>query len=102
MFRCPSCRTRRKGYSFFIAHLNSTGHRVCNCGHVAYGGTGFPHRPGTPYCAHNPLSILHLAIRGGEPEESLVRLARAMAADDPKLAPRIGEFCELLGLKMAA
>lgn len=78
-------------------HIAATGHRVCICG-----GYHYPHRPGSPYCTKNPLSIMYLAARSGEPEESLARLARTVAAEEPALAARVGEWCENFNLRIAA
>lgn len=58
--RCPECRTTRKFYVAYQAHLASSGHSLCNCG-----GYHFKHRPGSTYCERNPLSGAYLASRYG-------------------------------------
>lgn len=83
--------------SLIQRHIQATGHRVCVCG-----GYHYPHRPGSPCCVANPLSIMYLAARSGEPQESLVRLARTIAAEEPELASRVGEWCENFNLRIAA
>lgn len=97
LFRCPDCRTRRKDYGLFTRHLRASGHQLCRCG-----GYHYSHRPGSPYCERNPLSIMFLAARSGEPEESLIRLARSIAREQPELAARVGEWCENMNLRVAA
>lgn len=96
-FRCPECRTRRRDFGLFTRHIAASGHRVCQCG-----GYHYSHRPGSPYCEENPLSIMLLAARAGEPDESLIRLARTLAAEQPELATRIGDLCEHMNLRIAA
>lgn len=95
--RCPACRTRRKDHALFTRHLRESGHRLCRCG-----GYHYSHRPGSPYCEENPLSIILIADRQGEPEESLIRLAQTLAREQPELAARIGDLCEHLNLRIAA
>lgn len=68
-FRCPACRTRRADYGLFTAHVRATGHRLCKCG-----GYHYQHRPGSPFCVHNPMSELLEASRRGESEEVLAQI----------------------------
>lgn len=58
MVRCPGCRTRRATWQSMLKHVAATGHKACECGHVAYTGHAFPHRPGTPGCIHEKLDSL--------------------------------------------
>lgn len=88
-FRCPDCRTRRRDFGLFTAHLRTTGHKLCQCGHVAYGGDAFPHRRGSPFCAYNPLSALLLADRDGADADALRRCARYIVGESPDLVPRV-------------
>lgn len=74
LFRCPECRTRRRDYGLFTQHLRETGHKLCQCGHVAYGGTAFPHRRGSPFCVHNPMSPAQLASRYGASDEEVFEI----------------------------
>lgn len=73
-FRCPACRTRRADYGLFMAHVRTTGHRVCNCG-----GYHYAHRPGSPFCVLNPRSELLEASRRGESSEVLLDIAAHLA-----------------------
>lgn len=97
IFRCPACRTRRKDHGLFTKHIRESGHKLCRCG-----GYHYSHRPGSPCCEANPLSIMYLAARSGEPDESLIRLARSLAAEKPELAPKVGDLCEHMNLRIAA
>jgi hypothetical protein len=96
-YRCPQCRTRRHDPNVLAEHIRKSGHRLCRCG-----GYHYSHRPGSPYCEANPLSIMYLAARSGEPDESLIRLARTLVAEQPELATRIGDLCEHMNLRIAA
>ena len=78
MFRCPACRTRRQDYGLFAQHLRESGHKLCHCG-----GYHYAHRPGSPYCVHNPWSALKDAIRRGESDEVLMDIAAEIAWDCP-------------------
>lgn len=89
ILRCPDCRTRRTTRGLFTRHMQQAGHKLCQCGHVAYGGTAFPHRPGSPYCAYNPLSALLLADRDGADEDDLIRCALYLISETPSLAPKV-------------
>lgn len=91
--RCPGCRTRRSTPQSLLRHLKATGHRACNCGHVSYGGTAFPHRPGSTFCIHNPLSALWVAMRQCEPPEVLRDVAHYIVADAPELRERVTRLC---------
>lgn len=65
-YRCPDCRTRRKNYGLFTKHLRDSGHRLCDCG-----GYHYRHRPGSPYCKANPMSVvLHALREGATPEQA--------------------------------
>ncbi|MCT8174358.1 hypothetical protein [Variovorax sp. CY25R-8] len=74
LFRCPECRTRRRDYGLFTQHLRDTGHKLCHCGHVAYGGTAFPHRRGSPFCEHNSMAPAQLASRYGASDEEVAEI----------------------------
>lgn len=66
--RCIVCRTRRATFTSLMAHMKATGHtKPCVCS-----GYHHPHRPGSPCCEANPLSMYYVAARAGEtldPEE---------------------------------
>lgn len=70
LFRCPECRTRRRSHSLFTQHLRATGHRLCRCG-----GYHYEHRPGSPFCEHNPMSAALLASRHGASNEEVLDIA---------------------------
>lgn len=74
LFRCPDCRTRRKDWHLFAAHLRESGHRLCNCG-----GYHYAHRPGSPYCEANPAADMRHALRAGEPASVLQDIAMDLA-----------------------
>lgn len=97
VFRCPECRTRRTKHALMASHIRESGHRLCLCG-----GYHYKHRPGSPYCERNPVSIIYLAARGGEPEESLALLAMSIASEQPELAGRVEQVCRHMNLRMAA
>lgn len=78
LFRCPSCRTRRRDYGLFTQHLKTTGHALCKCG-----GYHYAHRPGSPYCVANPMSDVRLADRQGEPDDVLADIAAWCAFTKP-------------------
>ncbi len=69
MFRCPDCRTRRKDWGLFTAHVRDSGHRLCKCG-----GYHYAHRPGSTYCERHPLCDLHRASRSGADDETLAEI----------------------------
>lgn len=69
LFRCPECRTRRKDYGLFTRHLQTSGHRICNCG-----GYHYQHRPGSPFCERNPWSDYRAAERRGEDADVLLEI----------------------------
>lgn len=77
-WRCPACRTRRKDHGLFTRHLRESGHHLCTCG-----GYHFAHRPGSPYCTHNPWSDVLEASRRGESDEVLLEIAADIAWDTP-------------------
>lgn len=81
---CPDCRTRRATFSTLLRHVAQTGHELCTCG-----GYHFAHRPGSPYCAYNPLSALRMADRYGATPEDLQRCARHIVAEAPEQAPHV-------------
>lgn len=97
-YRCPECRTRRSTLALLKAHMVASGHRLCNCGHVSYGGTGFPHRPGSPCCIRNPLSAMWIAMRQGEWPEVLRDVAVYIVADAPELAGKVRALCAAWGV----
>lgn len=78
LFRCPSCRTRRRDYGLFTKHLQESGHRLCNCG-----GYHYSHRPASPYCEANPMSDVLLASRQGTPDAELADIAAWCAFNKP-------------------
>lgn len=96
-FRCPECRTRRKDYKLFTQHLRATGHRVCNCG-----GYHYSHRKGSPFCYGSPFADIYHASRAGESDETLVRIAKSIAANDPHLAEKAVELIEYFGVRKTA
>ena len=67
LFRCPECRTRRKDYGLFTRHLQTSGHKACNCG-----GYHYRHRPGSPFCERNAWSDYRAAERRGEDPDVLL------------------------------
>ena len=69
MYRCPDCRTRRKDYGLFAQHLRTSGHKVCDCG-----GYHYRHRPGSPYCKANPMSVVRHALREWATDEQALEL----------------------------
>lgn len=94
LFRCPECRTRRKDWGLFTQHLKASGHRVCTCG-----GYHYKHRPGSPYCVHNPLGAMYVASRQGEGPEVLLQIAASIVSDAPDLAGKVNELCASWNLK---
>ena len=76
--RCPECRTRRKDYRLFTQHIRESGHAVCTCG-----GYHHVHRPGSPFCEHNPYSPVLLAKRYGADDEELIEIAIDVALTRP-------------------
>lgn len=60
MLRCPACRTRFALFSSLQKHLEKTGHKLCDCG--GGGVYHYKHRPGSPYCLHNPMAPVRLAM----------------------------------------
>lgn len=95
MLRCPGCRSRRSTYKALQQHLKLTGHKLCTCG-----GYHYAHRPGSPYCHGNPLSVLREAWRRDEPEEVLLMIAASIVDDSPELRGKVEELCESLNLRM--
>lgn len=69
LFRCPECRTRRRDHGLFTQHLRESGHKVCRCG-----GYHFEHRPGSPFCEHNPMSAAQLASRYGASDAEVAEI----------------------------
>lgn len=88
LFRCPACRTRRKDYGLFTKHLQTTGHRLCKCG-----GYHYSHRPGSPFCEHNPMSDVLLASRQGTPDHELEDIAMWCAWNKPGRMYKPGAAC---------
>lgn len=76
IFRCPACRTRRKDWGLFSAHLQESGHRLCKCG-----GYHYAHRPGSTYCERNPMCDLHRASRAGADAETLAAIRDELVLD---------------------
>lgn len=69
-FRCPACRTRRTSFIKLIEHCAAKKHTLCTCG-----GYHFAHRPGSPTCVENPMSDVHVALRGsGVTEDELLEI----------------------------
>lgn len=87
MFRCPSCRTRRKDYKLFTQHIQQSGHALCKCG-----GYHYQHRPGSPFCEVNALSALRLADRYGAEDADLIRAARHIIAEKPCAEAQVREL----------
>lgn len=87
MFRCPSCRTRRKDYQLFTQHIRTSGHALCRCG-----GYHYAHRPGSPFCESNPVSALLLADRYGAEEADLIRAARHIIEETPSAEAQVREL----------
>lgn len=77
VYRCPECRTPRKSYELFVKHCLTCPRSTCTCG-----GYPYKHRPGSPCCEQNPLSILYQADRAGATTEQLLELAADIAFDD--------------------
>lgn len=48
----------------FTRHLRTSGHAFCDCG-----GYHYRHRPGSPYCKSNPMSVVQHALREGATDE---------------------------------
>lgn len=92
LFRCPTCRTRRRDHGLFKQHLVASGHRVCQCGHVANGGDAYPHRPGTRLCALHEMSGLHHAARAGTSDDELAEIAAEIAFTQPGRVSRACPF----------
>lgn len=84
ILRCPECRTRRHSRTLFTRHVQATGHKLCWCS-----GYHYVHRPGSPFCAYNPLSALRLADRDGANEDDLIRCALYIISETPALAPKV-------------
>lgn len=85
LFRCPDCRTRRVSYALFTRHLQTSGHRLCNCS-----GYHYAHRPRSPFCHLNPMSAVNLASRSGTPDHELADIAAAVAFHEPG---RVSRHC---------
>lgn len=69
--RCVVCRTRRATFKSLMEHMKATGHKKpCTCS-----GYHHPHRPGSPCCNQNPLSMYFLAARAGEKIDPLDLIA---------------------------
>lgn len=77
-YRCPACRIRRTDWLSLQAHCRNSGHALCQCG-----GYHYAHRPGSPYCVHNPWSDLRHADRAGENAATLLDIAAHIAFDNP-------------------
>ena len=78
MLRCPECRSRRTTYKAMQEHIKAAGHKLCQCG-----GYHYPHRPGSPFCEHNPRSAYYHALRASEPDEVLLEILVDMALNLP-------------------
>lgn len=76
MYRCPGCRTRRKDWGLFTAHVRESGHRLCTCG-----GYHYAHRPGSTYCERNPMCDLHRASRAGADADTLAEIHAELALE---------------------
>lgn len=85
LFRCPSCRTRRRDYGLFTQHLRKTGHALCRCG-----GYHYEHRPGSPYCVSNPMGDVLIAARQGASDEVLDDIVACCAWTKPG---KVGASC---------
>ena len=87
MFRCPSCRTRRKDYGLFTRHVQQSGHALCRCG-----GYHYEHRPGSPFCEVNPVSPLLLADRYGAGDADLIRAAQHIIEATPSAEAKVRDL----------
>lgn len=90
VFRCPECRTRRRSHGLFTQHLRESGHKACICG-----GYHYKHRPGSPYCVHNPMSAALLASRYGASDDEVAEIALDLALSPSTAAakPRKAMAC---------
>ncbi len=93
--RCPACRTRRHSQKLMQAHMRDSGHAACWCG-----GYHYKHRPGSPYCHHNPLSPIREAARQTDDEDVIRCLAFGVADERPDLADQVRELCARFGIKL--
>lgn len=70
-----------------LAHVQTTGHRVCACG-----GYHYLHRPGSRYCELNTLSPMWRAERAGVADADLLDIALECVLS-PTLRPYRGKGC---------
>lgn len=87
MLRCPECRSRRTTYASMQRHIQASGHKLCKCG-----GYHYAHRPGSPFCEHNPMApALHAWRAGASADEVLeikIEIALTVAGKPLKVWPR--------------
>lgn len=93
MLRCPECRTRRVDPRLMSQHRVHCKRPLCLCG-----GYHYAHRPGSALCEQNPVSILYIAARQGESDESLLRLVDVLVAEGLDVSHAV----ERLNLRRAA
>jgi hypothetical protein len=78
-----------------IAHVRDSGHRACDCG-----GYHYKHRPGSPYCHSNPLSLLRHVLRSEEDDAAITGLAANITQERPELADQVRELCARFGIQV--
>lgn len=78
MLRCPECRTRRATYASMQRHIQGSDHKLCTCG-----GYHYAHRPGSPYCEHNPMAPALQASRAGTSDEEVQEIMIDIAWSTP-------------------
>lgn len=78
-------------------HLRSSGHKPCRCG-----GYHYQHRPGSPYCELNPLSLLRHVLRSEDDDDAITGLAATIKDDRPDLADQVSELLARFGIQSTA
>jgi hypothetical protein len=79
------------------AHQARHQHHFCYCG-----GYHFKHRPGSPYCHHNPLSPIRQVARDyGDDERTITGLARSISEERPELTEQVRDLMARLGIQFA-
>lgn len=76
-------------------HLRNTGHKACRCG-----GYHYIHRPGSPHCHLNPLSLLRDAMRATDDDDAITGLAANITEERPELADQVRELCARFGIQL--
>lgn len=77
-----------------IAHVRATGHRACGCG-----GYHYKHRPGSPHCHSNPLSLLRDVLRREDDDDAITGLAANITEERPELADQVRELLTSFGIQ---